>query len=834
LALAEVALRHAQYADGRLEAGAAKMLFEAASDIVGAARADRLLGNIAYQVGDKETANGLYLKALDRFETAAARDDQGFTLLDLANASRQFDEETKARSQQALTIARELGNRRLECRAHQALGRLYYFQGDWNSALKEYRSAEGLALDLANTFELARALLGESVVQIDNAHAAEALGLSKRALKLTRESEDRYAFVEALNQQGSAYLVQRDSRNACAAYTEAGRLAKRFGLSNLIDATQDNLANCLVERRDFRGAVEVLEAGLREHPSSDQAEYRFLTLAQAYVELWQYSRALEAVTKSLALAQSANNKSLIPDLLHLKAHAEDGLGDINAALTDARGALDAIEEQRANLTPSDFMKRGFADATQELLGEMIGLLQKGGNDREALELSERVRARALLDLLASRDREEKAEREHLAAAPAAQADDGGPDLSSLASAVPLSLAEMTGVARRLDSTLLVYWVESEESTYIWVLTPAGEVHSARVAMTAKRLEERIRRLWPAASGPSRGAAGQADSPGSPTTIRTRGGTPLALDRVQQGDWRELYQLLIRPVEAWLPAGPGARLTIIPHGPLLLLPFASLQDARGHYLLERYALSYSPSVSLLDFTYKREIDVKSRPPQYLLVADPTPVTQIANQPPLPPLPGTRREIAAVSRLLPGESVKKLQGADARQDRLEHLSKQSTVIHLATHAVAQDERPFESLLVLARGGAGRREQGHLTVRDIFNLNLHSDLVFLSACRSGAGKVSGNGVIGLTRAFLYAGTASVIASLWDVADQPTSELVVDFYRNWLRGKDKALALRAAQLRLLRELRAGHVKIRTSSGDMILPEEPVFWASFILLGEP
>jgi CHAT domain-containing protein/tetratricopeptide (TPR) repeat protein len=841
LALGEVALRHALYSDGRVEAEKAGTLYAALSDAAGASRTDRLLGNIAYQLGDKKTAGGLYSKALRQFEASSLEEERASTLLDLATASRTFTDEIKAREQQALAIARDLGNKRLECLAHQALGKLYYYQGDWNSALLEYGMAERLALDLESTVELARILVGKAVVQIDNGHTAEALELLSRAMKLARETEDQATFVDALNQRGAAYLVQRDFRKACPVFEEAGKLAKKFSVSNLIDATTDNLGNCLVEQGDFRGAVRVLEAGLREHPNSDQAEYRYLTLAQSYGELRQYQRSLDAAVKALALARTANNKPLLPDLIHLKAHAEDGLGLTDAALADARGALEAIEELRANLAPSDFMKRGFADSTQELLGEMIGLLQKSGNDREALELSERVRARALLDLLASRDREEKAAREQLVSAPlsasqniVARAEDGGPQLASLASAVPLSLAEMTGVARRLGSTLLVYWVESEEATYIWVLSPAGEIHSARVSVTAASLEKRIRGLWPSASGTARGGAARSDASGKSATIATRGGTRLELDKVQQGNWRGLYQLLIRPVEEWLPSGPDARLTIIGHGPLLLLPFASLQDARGHYLLERYALSYSPSVSLLEFTHKRKVDVDSRPSQYLLVADPSPVTRMANEPALPPLPGARREVAAVSRLLSDQRVNTLQGADAREDRLQDLSKQSTVIHLATHAIAQEERPFDSLLVLARGKNPSGQRGLLTARDIFSMDLHADLVFLSACRSGTGKVSGDGVIGLTRAFLYAGTASVIASLWDVADRPTSQLVVDFYRNWLRDKDKALALRAAQLHLMRELRAGHIKITTPSGDIVLPEAPVFWASFILLGEP
>jgi len=110
----------------------------------------------------------------------------------------------------------------------------------------------------------------------------------------------------------------------------------------------------------------------------------------------------------------------------------------------------------------------------------------------------------------------------------------------------------------------------------------------------------------------------------------------------------------------------------------------------------------------------------------------------------------------------------------------------------------------------------------------------LVVLSACRSGDGLVTGDGVAALARAFFYAGAPSVVVSVWDVADAPTSRLLPAFYRAWLGGADKANALRAAQLELIRDLRAGRVRTNTPVGEIVIPEDPAFWAGFVLLGEP
>jgi CHAT domain-containing protein len=158
----------------------------------------------------------------------------------------------------------------------------------------------------------------------------------------------------------------------------------------------------------------------------------------------------------------------------------------------------------------------------------------------------------------------------------------------------------------------------------------------------------------------------------------------------------------------------------------------------------------------------------------------------------------------------------------------------VIHFATHGVLQDDQPVDSFLALGSASGAASNDGRLTAQEIYELDLQADLVVLSACRTGLGKISGDGIAGLTRAFFYAGTPSVMATLWDVADEPTSRLVAEFYRSYQRTHDKSQALRAAQLHLLRALRNGQVKATTPAGTFTLPEHPVFWAGFVLVGEP
>jgi CHAT domain-containing protein len=158
----------------------------------------------------------------------------------------------------------------------------------------------------------------------------------------------------------------------------------------------------------------------------------------------------------------------------------------------------------------------------------------------------------------------------------------------------------------------------------------------------------------------------------------------------------------------------------------------------------------------------------------------------------------------------------------------------VLHFATHAIVRNDDPSGSFLALGATPGGTDSDGRLTAQEVYSWELTADLVVLSACRSGDGRVTGDGVATFARAFIYAGAPSVVVSLWDVADEPTNQLLPDFYRAWFGGVSKARALRGAQLQLLRALRSGKVQVHTAAGLVTLPEHPALWAGFALIGEP
>ena len=169
---------------------------------------------------------------------------------------------------------------------------------------------------------------------------------------------------------------------------------------------------------------------------------------------------------------------------------------------------------------------------------------------------------------------------------------------------------------------------------------------------------------------------------------------------------------------------------------------------------------------------------------------------------------------IARHFPAQRRTVLLGAAASEANGKRLGPGQSVLHFAVHGVIDDARPLDSALLLA-GGDG--EDGTLRVAEAFGLNLDADLVVLSGCSTGLGKVTGDGILGLARAFLYAGTPSVVVSQWDVSDRATAFLMDRFYAGLKAGRGKARSLRAAQL----ATRARY-------------PHPALWAAFSLVGEP
>jgi len=366
----------------------------------------------------------------------------------------------------------------------------------------------------------------------------------------------------------------------------------------------------------------------------------------------------------------------------------------------------------------------------------------------------------------------------------------------------------------------------DDRTAVFAVTPAGDVRGHVAAWGRDAIAERVAQLRRVLAVDHR-----------PRGVRLARDVHLADEPAAPADpdpqLRELYAELIAPVADALPAD-GTPVVVEPHAALWLLPFAALRGSDGAWLADRWPLLYTPSAQVLD-EIRREPDYGGpRDLSALVVGNPTmPAVppQDGIEVELKPLPGAEREAQAIASLFESRSTVLL-GPQADLASVVARIPQHGILHLATHGIAYAENPLASFvalgapeeaalsalkqqldfLVQAESGDGR-----LTARQVMSLPVPADLVVLSACQTGLGKVSGDGMIGLSRAFLVAGARAVLVSQWSVSDEATAALMAAFYQGYIELDNKALALQRA----MRELRAQ-------------PEyaHPRYWAPFVVVG--
>jgi CHAT domain-containing protein len=318
---------------------------------------------------------------------------------------------------------------------------------------------------------------------------------------------------------------------------------------------------------------------------------------------------------------------------------------------------------------------------------------------------------------------------------------------------------------------------------------------------------------------------------------------------------KLYTLLIQPIEVYLKE--YGQIIIVPDGILHTLPFGSLvteiverevdpqtafsQYEKATYLIEKYAISYAPSVSVLNPNLKKPPTDDEVEGELLAFGNPdfgraprekeetrglesslfTFLLRSGEEWVFEQLPMAEEEVIEISKVFGGSEPKVFIGEGAKEEIFKEEAPGYRHIHIATHGVFEDKEPLYSRIVFALDD-DPKEDGFLEAHEIFNLMLNADLVVLSACETGLGELcAGEGLIGLTRAFMYAGAPSIVASLWSV-DESTCRLMKEFYQNLKEGMTKSEALRQAKITL----------IHTREGGMSYAH-PFLWAPFVLVGE-
>jgi CHAT domain-containing protein len=698
----------------------------------------------------------------------------------LANAYRNLGQYRKSAGY--ATSASRLGaSQRLRTEALQILGDTAFEVGQFEEAIGHYEIALGYTKSLGNTY--GRRNLFTKI------HLLTQLGRAYQALGKTAEAQ------RATN--SSVQLAQQ-----LTSPQQAIVLILALNASAMVNLDAGNQTIALQQLQQAQAISETRTQNLTGNITT------LLNLGHYYQKIGDFDQAAPYYEKVRELADRIGDKAS-------EARANSALGQLQlkqnkpkSAIQSLSRSIDLFEALRPEL--KDAQRLTLAETQTQTYQLLQTALIQDNNPDQALITTERARARALVDLLSQRSQTPKNVGE---ASPK-----GNREILPT-----VSLDSIKATAKAQNATIVTYAItrqldrpDLESELHTWVVQPNGSIHFRTTDLKRPPNELAIDQasVQTAAQTTQNRRSGAATlkqlitRSGKTRSSLTESDRPENYARYSEAS-RAAHQLLIEPIEALLPKNDRDPIIFVPQGELFLIPFQSLQDKQGQYLIQKHTLQIAPSIQTLNFLTPS----KKSNPNPLIVGNPSPMPTDYDA-----LPGSELEATAIAKLF---NTTAILGVNATKDNILAKMPSASLIHLATHGTMDDRSGSESAIILANTATPTDKNplnelnSTLTAGEILDLRLNANLVVLSACNTGRGQITGEGVIGLTRSFLSAGVPSLVVSLWQVPDKPTSTLMIAFHENLKKGENKAQALRQAMLTTMQQY-----------------PEPTDWAGFMLVG--
>ena len=713
-------------------------------------------------------------------------------------------------SQQALEIARATNDRPGELTALINLGSAYQTLGQYQRTVEAYQQALEIARDAGDPQSEANALDRLGLAYDYLGQSQRAIELHQQALALARNAGDRESEGIALYYLGSAYNSLGQYQQAIEVYQQALTLIRDGGDRQREAQVLRSLGRVYHALGQYQQAIEIYQQALiidRDIGDRRNETVSLDLLGDAHHGLGQLQTAIAFYQQSLAIDRDIDfplGEVLSLNNMGMAFLDAEQFGEAEIALAQS---VETLESMRVDLPDAQLI--AIADLQAYAYTNLERALTAQNKIVDALEVTERSRARAFVLRLASR----------LVNAGEQSATQARGAIGASETVNPPSIEEIQQIARDQNATLVTYSLILDQALYIWVVQPTGEIEFRSVEFDGSgSLPNPIATI----DGPVyRGVPAASELNTLVTDARAGIGVVggIATERL-----KELHQVLIDPIADLLPSQPEARIVFVPQGSLFLVPFTALQAADNSYLIETHTVLIAPSIQVLGLTASAQRGTRTflSDQEALVVGNPVmPDVSIPGGAglqtlQLAPLPGAEAEAIAIGDFL---DVSPLIGAQATEAQVKQQLPTASLIHLATHGLLEYGDPQSSGVLDVPGAVALTpsdgEDGLLTAAEILEVGLQAELAVLSACDTGRGRITGDGVIGLSRALITAGVPSVIVSLWAVPDAPTAALMTEFYRQLQQGQTKAQALRQAMLATLAD-----------------SPEPVNWSAFTLMG--
>jgi len=740
------------------------------------------IGGIYEATGEYQQALGYYQEALTIRKAIGDRAGEGTTLNNIGMIYGATGEYQQALGyfQESLTIRRAIGDRAGEGATLNNIGKVYEATGEYQQALDYYQ--EALTIHKAISYRAGEgiALNNISMIYEVTGEYQQALASLQEALFIHKAIGYRSGAGATLNNIGAIYSGTGMYQQALSYLQEALTITKEIGDRAVEQKTLVNIGYVYEQQEQWREAVEyyqqviaLLEV-IRSKAGSSEAKESFLgQWINVYLHIVQCLLQLNAPEEAFVYTERSKARSFLEQLYEASSGVKHGVDQqLLTEETNLYGKLSVIEQN---------LKKQLGDKRQEQL-----LKERHSLEHELSILEMKLRTSNLR-------------------------------YAELKYPQPVTVEQVQQEILK-EGEVLVEYLQGEEEIYAFVLSKT-EFSTYTLKINRKELGDKLLELL------------------------------IPIHRGFRNEWDnnlayQLYHSIFQPLEQAITEASQEEevksLIIVPDEDLYYLPFEILTTKDGEtleYLIDRYPITYAPSTSIL----KPEILHAHQPEQYaqdLLALAPfgsgetkttkRSVKSTENQllsdilrsgiEDVQPLPYSTEEVQNISNLYP-QSVFRI-GTDATKAYLQDHAKGNRYLHLSTHGYWDYEHAMYSGLLFS--------DGMLQTYEIFNMDIDAELTVLSACQTGLGELkAGEGLVGLTRAFMYAGSPSVLVSLWSVSDPSTAAFMKRFYRNLNKGKTKAEALRETKIWM--KEKSYHTD---EHGNVIKHDHPFYWAPFILVG--
>lgn len=753
------------------------------------------IGNIYSELGDYYTSIQYLQKALEIRKEVGDKKGQRVNLIAIADVYESLGYQEKALEfhEKSLEIAQNMGFKIGEAGDLMALGSIYDKLGNTDKALEHYERAAKIAREIEDKKSEINALSAISGIYARKKENKKALEFLERCIKLTDEMRGKSGHENCLQSIGYAYLSLEDYKQALKYYDKA---LNEFRMNKNKSGERD----CLI------------------------------TICRIYINgTKDYTKALECSQKAFKICEEMGDLtgSLVSSALLSCSYfgnkkSEDGEKWL-------RKSIEILESIREKMRMEEY-KLDFMGATCGIYEMVISLLVQKNKYNEAWEYCERSKARTFLDMLGNQridyraksdpeliekekliDRkisllrsqmeelkdktnikemvktlqESKQEYENVIQ----ELKISNPEYASLKSVQVSTLQDIKSVLDE-KSVILEYFIGDGISILFLVDKSGLEVF--QIPYTEKQIKEKIIQLR--------------------KSIVTKSECDAQI--------KEISNMLF-PTGVFEIIKGKEKLIIVPHSVMHYLPFSLLINKNGDYLVNHYEIRTEPSASVWKLCHDKidtagkfltayalgSAEMKLQDAGAGVTRETLFLSEEVIRGGFAPLPATEGEVKEIAGLYSDNNI--LIGRDMNFNGVKDSIDKGNLVHFATHGVLDSDHPLFSGLVLS--------DEILSVSDIFAMKLNANLVVLSACNTGIGRMSsGDEILGITRAFMYAGTPTVIASLWSVSDESTAILMKNFYKRLKEGNTAAASLRAAQIDLMKEF-----------------PQPFYWAPFIVTGK-